>query len=199
VLSILLLLGGIGLFTYPFFTNLYQSRLQDSLKGQFNDPKFAVTYSQREVKVGDGLTELLIPKLGVDVLVVEGTTPAALRAGAGHYPGTPLPGEAGNVAIAGHRTTYGRPFNRLDEMQPGDSVQLRVPGYQYTYVVVPTVSFGGANPKVVTPTDTTVLDPSQDKLLTLTTCHPKGSAEKRLVLRLKLDPAQTKVLPVKKA
>ena len=51
--------------------------------------------------------------------MVEGTSPEALRAGAGHYPETPLPGQAGNVAIAGHRTTYGKPFNRLDEVAPG--------------------------------------------------------------------------------
>ena len=58
-----------------------------------------------------------IPVLGVDVVVVEGTTASALRAGAGHYPETPLPCELGNVGIAGHRTTYGKLFNQIDRLK----------------------------------------------------------------------------------
>jgi len=91
------------------------------------------------VPVGNVLTRLRIPKQGIslDVLVVEGTTPAALRAGAGHYVGTPLPGENGNVAIAGHRTTSGRPFNHLDELGPGDEVILDPPFASYHYPSTP--------------------------------------------------------------
>jgi sortase A len=122
---------------------------------------------------------------------VEGTSPTALRAGAGHYVGTPLPGEAGNVAIAGHRTTFGRPFNHLDEMKQGDEVLLETPFHIFHYVVLPGFD-GHKNPWPVQPDATDVLlnVPSQH-WLTLTTCHPKGSARQRLILRLELNPALT--------
>ncbi len=197
VVTALLLLAGVGLFSYPFVTDLLQHQRQGSLRKQFADPTYATTYRDHQVKVGDGLTELKIPSIGVDVLVVEGTTPAALRAGAGHYVGTPLPGEAGNVAIAGHRTTYGRPFNRLDEVEPGQEVELDTPLAKYFYVAVPDADFTPANPHPVAPTDVSVLQAPADPgahLLTLTTCHPKGSAAERLILRASLEPQKTIVL-----
>ena len=133
------------------------------------------------------------------MLVVEGTTPAALRAGAGHYPGTPLPGEAGNVGIAGHRTTFGRPFNHLDEMSPGDEVILQTPFKRYHYLAVQPFA-GHANPWVVSPKDFSVVQNVPGKhFLTLTTCNPKGSAKERLVLRLELNTAMTEDLTKKGA
>ena len=136
--------------------------------------------------MGQGLTTLRIPKIGVDAVVVEGTTPSAVRAGAGHYVDTPLPGEVGNVGIAGHRTTYGRPFNRLDELRPGDTAELETPFDVHTYRVAEPFD-GPGNPWVVAPTDYGVV--GQDvsgSVLTLTTCHPKGSARQRLIVRLEL-------------
>ena len=197
VLSIVLALAGVAMFAYPFGTDLWQSRIQSKLRSQFNSPQYADAYRTRTIKVGQGLTRLEIPKFGLKVQVVEGTTPAALKAGAGHYRGTPLPGEAGNVAIAGHRTTYGRPFNRLDEMKKGDAVYLDTPFQRYEYRVV--ASFDNhANPHPVLPTEYGVVAPPKDPnahWLTLTTCHPKGSARQRLVLRLEL----TRTLPLPKA
>jgi sortase A len=116
---------------------------------------------------------------------VQAPPPAALRAGAGHYVTTPLPGEVGNVGIAGHRTTFLRPFNRLDEMKPGDIVTLETPFAVYTYKTVQPFD-GHANPWVVTPNDFSVVSQGTGHLLTLTTCNPKGSARQRLVLRLSL-------------
>ena len=98
---------------------------------------------------------------------------SALRAGAGHYPQTPLPCEPGNVAIAGHRTTYGKPFHNLDLLKPGDTIVLETPIGSCTYKMVPP-------PFIVAPTDTSVVDPTPVPTLTLTTCHPKGSARQRL-------------------
>jgi sortase A len=122
---------------------------------------------------------------------VQGTTPAALRAGAGHYVNTPLPGEVGNVGIAGHRTTFGRPFNRLQELKPGDLASLETPFAVYTYKAVPV--FGGHdNPWVVTPNDFSVVSQGTGHLLTLTTCHPKGSARQRLVMRFSLVKTELK-------
>lgn len=199
VLSIVLFIAGVAMFAYPVGTDVYSRVQQGHLDNQFATPQLQQAYRTRKVPVGDVLTRLLIPQKGIelDVLVVEGTTPAALRAGAGHYPGTPLPGEAGNVAIAGHRTTFGRPFNHLDEMHPGSEVILETPFARYTYVAV--APFGGhANPWVVAPTDYAVVAPQAGvHELTLTTCNPKGSARQRLVLRLELRSTEKLPPPVK--
>jgi len=185
VLSLVLFLAGVLMFAYPVGTDFYSRYRQDQLQGSFNDPGTQQAYAERTISVGDGLTLLRIPAIDVKVLVVEGTTPAALRAGAGHYPGTPLPGEAGNIGIAGHRTTFGRPLNRLDEVGPGDIATLETPFAVYTYKAVP--AFGGhANPWVVPPSDISVVSQGAGRLLTLTTCHPKGSAKQRLVMRFAL-------------
>jgi sortase A len=186
VLAVLLLLTGLALFAYPNGTDVYGKQTQQRLKGEFEDPAVRDAYRTHTTPVGAGLTRLRIPKLGVDVMVVQGTTTDALRAGAGHYMDTPLPGEVGNVGIAGHRTTFGRPFNRLDELRPGDTATLETPFALYTYTAV--APFGGhANPWVVAPTTYTVIGQQPGvHWLTLTTCHPKGSAQKRLVERFQL-------------
>ena len=185
VLSLVLFLAGVAMFAYPVGTDIYSRYRQDRLQSAFNDPSTQQAYLERRFKIGDGLTMLRIPKLDITRLVVQGTTPAALRAGVGHYVNTPLPGEVGNVGIAGHRTTFGRPFNRLDEMKPGDIVTLETPFAIYTYKAVP--PFGGhSNPWVVTPNDFSVVSQGTGHLLTLTTCNPKGSARQRLVMRFSL-------------
>ena len=188
VLSIVLALAGVGMFAYPFATDIYSQREQSRLRNEFDDPQTIEEYRTGKIKVGRGLTRLRIPTIGVDVLVVEGTTPSALRAGAGHYVDTPLPGVAGNVAIAGHRTTYGRPFNQMDKLKTGDQIFLETPIATHEYKVVP--AFGGhPNPWPTTPEDFSVVAPPPnpgDKWLTLTTCHPKGSARQRLILRAAL-------------
>lgn len=176
VLSVLLLLGGIALVAYPFATNLWQDRLQDRLKNQLSNPKLQQAYRDRRVETGDSLTRMRIPAIGVDVVVVQGITPSALRAGAGHYPDTALPCDAGNVAIAGHRTTFGKPFANIDRLKPGDTIELTTPIGVCTYKVA-------KDPFVVIPTDISVLKPTSDRSLTLTTCHPKGSAAQRLIVR----------------
>ncbi len=192
-LSLVLALAGVGMFSFPFATDIYSSRLQRKLRTQFDNPEFQDAYRRRLIKVGQGLTRLRIPTLGVDVLVVEGTTPSALKAGAGHYVGTPLPGDAGNIAIAGHRTTYGRPFNRMNEMKAGDKVLLETPFAEFEYTVVPPFE-NHPNPWAVAPNNFGVVSPPpspSDHWLTLTTCHPKGSAKQRLILRLKLTGERT--------
>lgn len=185
-LSVTLFVGGVAMFTYPVGTDLFGRYEQSRLQGAFNAPDVRARYRTHTISVGEGLTRLRIPKIGLDVLVVEGTTVEALRAGAGHYTGTPLPGEAGNVGIAGHRTTYGRPFNKLDLLTAGDLAMLQTPFEIYTYRAIGSFA-GHANPWVVPPSDISVV--GQDlavRSLTLTTCNPKGSARQRLVLRFVL-------------
>ncbi len=119
-----------------------------------------------------------VPNIGLDQVVVEGVQTAQLRDGPGHYPGTPLPGQSGNAAIAGHRTTNGHPFYDLNAVAPGDRVVLTTPQGIFVYAAGPTT--------VVAPADTTVLADTTDPRLTLTTCNPRYSASSRLVLHATL-------------
>ncbi|MGC1512466.1 MAG: class E sortase [Acidimicrobiales bacterium] len=183
-LSVLLLLGAVGVLGYPFYTNLYQNRVQDRLDSQLASPEIKQAYRDRAVKTGDSLTRIKIPAIDVDVVVVEGTTASALKAGAGHYPSTPLPCETGNVSIAGHRTTYGRPFHNLDRLKPGDEIVLETPLGRCSYKI-------DRDPFVVAPTDLSVVDPTDTATLTLTTCEPKGSAARRLVVKAAFQGAVT--------
>lgn len=181
VLSIVLALAGIAMFAFPAYTDLIAHFRQGDLRSEFNSPEFQEAYRLHQIKIGQSLTRLTSKEMGIDVLVVEGTTPSALKAGAGHYPTTPLPCEAGNVGIAGHRTTYGRPFNKINEMKVGNKVYLETPFEKCEYTVE-------RAPFVVQPNDFGVVAPPPkptDKWLTLTSCHPKGSARERIVLRLK--------------
>lgn len=179
-LTAALMLAAVGMLGYPFYTNLYQDRQQSKLRSQFASPKLKQAYQNRSLEVGDAVTRIKIPKLDVDVMVVEGVTPAALRAGAGHYPHSPLPCEAGNVGIAGHRTTYGRPFSNVDRLVPGDVIILQTPVGNCTYEV-------SRVPFFTTPKDTSVVanDPTTSTL-TLTSCHPKHSAKQRIIIRATL-------------
>lgn len=178
--SIGLAVGAVATIGYPFYTNLLQSRIQSRLDRQLSSEELKQDYLDRNVQVGDSLTRISIPELDVNVVVVEGTTASALRAGAGHYPETPLPCEVGNVAIAGHRTTYGRPFADMQLLDEGDAITLTTPIGECTYTV-------SSKPFVVTPKDIGVVanTPNQS-ILTLTTCHPKGSARERLVVQAEL-------------
>lgn len=189
-LTVLLFLAGTGLFAYPLFTDLYTDQiLQGRLSDQFASIQVddADAWSETARESGAPLTRVVIPAIDVDTVVVSGTSPAALRAGAGHYPNTPLPGEVGNVGIAGHRTTYGRPFNRVDELDAGDEIWLLTPVGDHRYVVSDPDPDVGENPWVTGPNDWGVVAPADDALLTLTTCHPKGSAAQRLIVRAELD------------
>ena len=175
-LSVLLLLGGVGLVGFPFATNMWQGRIQERLDDQIASPELPQAYKERKIVTGDSLTRIKIPALGLDTVVVEGVTPSALRAGAGHYPQTPLPCEGGNVSIAGHRTTYRRPFGNVDQLKPGDTIELTTPVGGCVYQV-------SRAPFVVAPSELSVIDPTPERSLTLTTCHPRGSAAQRLIIR----------------
>ena len=178
-LAAVLALGGVALIAYPFVTDLWAGRIQTTLREEFATS--AKVYRAGDVAVGKALTRIEIPAIDLDTIVVEGTTPAALRAGAGHFPKTALPGEPGNVAIAGHRTTFGRPFNRMDDLVPGDKIILTTPVGTHTYEVT-------GEPYVVSPSDwSPVHDFKQGgSFLTLTSCHPEGSAAYRIIVRAEL-------------
>ncbi len=130
------------------------------------------------LELGDALAQIEIPRIGIKKWVIEGVDVEDLKAGPGHYPGTPLPGERGNSAIAGHRTTYGAPFYDLDELAPGDPIFVITSAGRFRYDVMET--------KIVDPSAVEVLDPTDDDRLTLTTCHPKFSAAERLIVVARL-------------
>jgi sortase A len=180
-ISVLLAVVGVGLLAYPFYTNVIQSRIQGRLAIQLASPELKAAYAAGRLQEGDSLTRLRIPDIDVDVVVVEGTSASALKAGAGHYPATPLPGEEGNVAIAGHRTTYGKPFANLDHLKPGDEILLDTPIGRHVYRIT-------REPFVVDKTDFSVISQTSGHVLTLTTCHPKGSAKQRLVVKAEMVP-----------
>ena len=131
-----------------------------------------------DVRMGARLARLQIPTIGVDEIVVEGVSPRQLAIGAGHYPGTAPVGGRGSVGIAGHRTGWGDPFLRLDELERGDRIVLQTRRDRFIYRVT--------NTKVVNPDARWVLngDPKVDASfeLTLTTCTPVGTARDRLIV-----------------
>ena len=167
-------------------TGIVEARTQDRLRSDFLDalelpdppPATAAapspTAPPRPVPTGDAVALLRIPKIGVEKAVVEGVGVEALKAGPGHYPTTPLPGQPGNAAIAGHRTTYGAPFYRTDELETGDLIEVTTRQGDFTYRV--------REKKIVLPTQNEVLAPSEENLLTLTTCNPRFSAAQRLII-----------------
>lgn len=99
--------------------------------------------------VGNAVAILKIPRLGVEKAVVQGVSLGLLKRGPGHYPSTPMPGQPGNAAIAGHRTTYGAPFYRLNELNPGDAILVTTHQGRFRYEV--------SEKRVVRPNETTVL------------------------------------------
>jgi sortase A len=137
---------------------------------------------------GEDAGQIVIAAIGVDWTFVEGVSVADLKKGPGHYPETPWPGQEGNAAIAGHRTTYGQPFHNLDQLVAGDEIVVTTIQGQFTYVVRETV--------IVVPTQVEVLgrdhwdfdgDPETlENSLTLTACHPKYSARERIVVAAEL-------------
>jgi sortase A len=127
---------------------------------------------------GSPVGTIQIPKINLAMTVVEGTDEAQLAMGPGHYPGTPLPGQAGNAAIAGHRTTYLHPFYSLDALTTGDTIYVTTLQGTFLYVVYKS--------QVVLPTEVDVVAPTPTPQLTLTTCNPRFSASQRLVVSAKL-------------
>ena len=171
-------------------TSISQHHAQSQLKSEFDallahhaagshaSKSTLISAATRVPSPGDGtlVAEIQIPAIGVDQYVVEGTTESDLSKAPGHYIGTAMPGQAGNVAIAGHRTTNGAPFNGLGRVVPGDRIVLTTTsGQNLTYVV-------SGTPQAVSPGDVGVLNYFGDNRITLTTCTPEFSASQRLVV-----------------
>jgi sortase A len=176
-------------------TGLHESRAQHSLEHAFEarlHPSTSTTTTRPGSEPaapttttpppppssGDAVAHLVIPKIGVDKFVVEGVGVPDLKRGPGHYPGTPMPGQPGNAAIAGHRTTYGAPFYRINELAAGDEVLVTTDQGTFKYRVT--------GQQIVKPSQVEVLADKGDNRLTLTSCHPRYSAAQRIVVTSEL-------------
>jgi sortase A len=173
-------------------TNLAESHSQSNLKRSFASAQASTKsgsdtptinpgadLASSDLPPGGAIDHLVIPKIGVDKYVVQGIGEEDLRRGPGHYPETVMPGQLGNAAIAGHRTTYGAPFFDLDHLKAGDDIFLTdTQNRRWDYKV--TRSF------VVSPSDVSVLNPTPFAQLTLTTCTPRFSAASRLIVTAQL-------------
>lgn len=132
---------------------------------------------------GQLLGRLEIPAIEVSKAILHGVGRETLRQAPGHYPTSSRPGQAGNVAIAGHRTTYGAPFHDLDLLAPGDHISIETGDGTFTYAVEGHPGPGGAvGHRIVDPSAVEVIADRGDNRLTLTACHPKFSARERIVV-----------------
>jgi sortase A len=128
---------------------------------------------------GSALGSVDISRIGLKTVFVESTDHQALKKGPGHYRGTVLPGLYGTVGLAGHRTTYGAPFRRVDELSAGSRIILRMPYGRFTYRVTGT--------RITTPADaSSLVSHAGTRRLVLTACHPLYSAAKRIVVSARL-------------
>jgi sortase A len=134
---------------------------------------------------GDPFARLEIPRIGRDDIVVAGVGREELKKGPGHYPQTPMPGQLGNSAIAGHRTTYGGPFLEIDELEPGDEIVVTTPYGRFVYRMTTTEIVDADDWQVIATVDPTVAT------LTLTSCHPVGTASQRIIVHAELDLEQS--------
>ena len=157
---------------------LLADRQQGQLEEALASPKQLKRLNAREPLPGDSIGKIVLPTLDRSLYMIEGTELEDLRKGPGHYSDTPLPGERGTVAIAGHRTTYGAPFRRVDDLGKGDKIRVEMPYGRFTYSVEKT--------RIVDPTELSVKKKVSYDRLILTACHPLYSAAQRIVVFARL-------------
>ncbi|MBV8950056.1 MAG: class E sortase [Actinobacteria bacterium] len=129
---------------------------------------------------GKPIGRIEIPAVGIDEVLYDQVTALSINKGPSHWPGTAMPGELGNVVVAGHRTTHRSPFLRLGDVRPGDEIIFVMPDGTWKYRV--------SGSEVVAPTDVAIVNQHDVSEATLFTCHPPGSATERLVIHALLEP-----------
>ncbi len=142
---------------------------------------FLASRLSHQVRTGDAIGTISIPRIGVDYTVVQGTDELSLEKGPGHYPATALPGVGRTVAIAGHRTTYLAPFRRINELHHGDRITVRMPYGRFIYRVQHT--------QIVLPTALWVTNDVGYDRLVLSACNPLYSAAQRIIVFARLASA----------
>lgn len=206
IIAVALIFGGVALFFFYFSGKAQENRIQNNLRSlyaaQVANPYSHIDAETIEIELdapielpGDDSPKhsrrgislkpvflLKIPKIDLDVVVAEGTSYPVLEYAVGHFTGTALPGQIGNLAMAAHRSfVTGEFFNRLDEVEIGD--ELIVDYNNKTFVYITTETF------VVGPYDIWVLDPTEKATITLVTCTPITTGTHRLIVKgVLLDP-----------
>lgn len=183
---VLLLFVGWQLWWTDVVSDADAAQVVDTLQADFDSPDWV---QPKHVKLGDAFAIVRIPRFGSTFArpLYEGTTRDILQRGIGHYTDTAMPGEVGNLAMAGHRTTYGKPFNRIATLEKGDVVLVETKSTWYVYRV--------SGHEIVPPTQVSVLLPVPNQpdaepteaVLTMTSCHPEFSARERFVVHASLD------------
>ena len=186
---LLLIVGLIALGYYGWVSaearlyQAYENRALDTLLAAAPRPARGVTPAparRTPPRAGAAIGRIEIPRLGVSAIIRTGSDARTLQLAVGHVPGTALPGEIGNVGLAGHRDTF---FRRLEDIAPADVIRLVTPEGQFAYRVERT--------DIVQPTDVWVLDDAAPRAtLTLITCYPftfVGSAPERFVVSATLQ------------
>jgi sortase A len=148
-------------------------RALTALKSQRERVAYLARQERKEVKTGQAIGVLQMPRLGATYTVVQGTDEASLQKGPGHYPETPFPGLRDTVAIAGHRTTYLAPFRNINQLRPGDRIVLTTRYAQFIYMV--------QYNRIVQPTAWWVTHNVGYERLVLSACNPLYSAAQRIV------------------
>ena len=163
-------------------TGIVEGRSQTAFAKQFVKPQ------PIQPQLGGLVGRITIPSIGVSKYVVAGVRLKDLERGPGLFPGSPMPGQKGNVAIAGHRTTFGAPFSRIDELRGNERIVLESKDGTFTYIV-------NGEPKIVLATDTAVAKTTNPDIaiITLVSCYPKWTSTKRIVVVATLD---STVLPL---
>ena len=177
--SLFLIIAGIALLAYVAGQYWGMYRSQQNLQAQWEKQHAEANIpGAPQLTADDLLTRVVIPKISLDAIVVEGVSRKALSEGPGHIKGTPAPGEMGNAVISAHRDTF---FRHIYELNKGDEILVRRNGKVFHYQVT--------GKKIVMPDDVAVLKQTSDPQLTLITCYPTyyiGPAPKRLVVFSKL-------------
>lgn len=130
-----------------------------------------------QLEEGKGIGILNIPKINLEIGIIEGVSYEDIKYVVGHFPGSPMPGEKGNFSIAGHRISYfGQAFKDIDKLEKGDKVKVTYNGKEYTYEVTDMYE--------VTPNETEALNPTKDATITIVTCTT--DAKNRVIVKGKL-------------
>lgn len=198
------------------YTKAQQHKLLNTLTQQWDGQRpdrigEISTASPAEIKnipLGSGLAVLYIPRFGkgYHMVIVQGTDTSSLEKGPGHYTdfNSVMPGQVGNFAVAGHRTTYLHPFYNINELKKGDKIVLKTKTMWFTYTVEDSPAAKGyphiPYQEIVSPSDVQVAYPVPDqsnpnakpslKMLTFTSCNPRYSAAQRIVIHAYLTQAQ---------
>jgi sortase A len=190
--GITLIIVGVLIIMWPFYTNFIVARREAEILTSWNEewvqPQDTIITEENDqddtkpiedIKLVDPEQKLpfriSIPEINLDWIVNEGTDYATLREGPGFFISSAFPGEEGTCVVAGHRTTYGSPFNRLDELEEGDEIFIETAGKEeFTYIVTGIES--------VLPTDISVLEYTSFPSLVLSTCTPKYYSTRRLIV-----------------